>query len=445
MSVVARRPFISIVPTRRLALAVAVLGVLWLLPDPWEWRGFGIGLVLLVGALVVDVMLLPGRADVAVERRLPPSVGIGDPVEGEYALVSRWGRRVEAELFDSFPPAVTGGVGAASARLARGGEATIPFTARGMVRGRFALGPVAVRARGALGLVARRSVHELDDAVLVTPSIAGVRRFRLLALQDRLQAVGVRALRRRGEGRAFAGLREYTLGDDPRHIDWKATAKRGKVITREFTIEQSQTVITLVDAGRSMTQLAGAFPRFEHALSSALILTDVATTAGDLVGTLVFDDEVRAYVPPQRGGAALRAVRDALIPVTATLAEPDYATAFRVLATRQRKRALIVFFTDVMDVRASRSLVAQLARGAQRHLVVVVALRNDALFAAAEPHAERAPALYESAVAEELIAAREEVLERMRRVGVTVLDVSPSAMTAAVVNRYLEIKGRGAL
>lgn len=445
MSAISRRPWIAIVPTRRLALVVALLALLWLLPDPWEWRGMGIGAVLLAGALLADAILLPGRADVVVERRLPPSVGIGDPVEGEYVMASRWGRTVEAELFDNFPPAVAGGIGTASARLPRGGEAEIPFGARGMVRGRFALGPVAVRVRGALGLLARRSVHELDDAVLVTPSVAGVRRFRLLALQDRLQAVGVRALRRRGEGRAFAGLREYAVGDDPRYIDWKATGKRGKLITREFTIEQSQTVMTLVDAGRSMTQLAGAYPRFEHALSSALILTDVAATAGDLVGTLVFDDEVRAYVPPQRGGAALRAVREALIPVTATLAEPDYATAFRVLATRQRKRALIVFFTDVIDVRASRSLVAQLARGTARHLVVVVALRNDALFAAAEPHSDRAPALYESAVAEELIAAREEVLERMRRVGVTVLDVSPSAMTAAVVNRYLEIKGRGAL
>lgn len=445
MSVVARRPLIAIVPTRRLAVVVAVLAVTWLLPSPWDWRAFGIGTLLLVGALVADLMLLPARTDVQVERRLPPQIGIGDDVEGEYVIWSRWGRSIECELFDLFPPAVHGGIGSASVRLAPGGEAPVPFSARGMVRGRFALGPVAVRARGAVGLVARRAVHRLDDSVLVTPSIAGVRRFRLLALQDRLQAVGVRALRRRGEGRAFAGLREYAVGDDPRHIDWKATAKRGKVITREFTIEQSQTVITLVDAGRSMTQLAGEFPRFEHALSSALILTDVAATAGDLVGTLVFDDEVRAFVPPQRGAAALRAVRDALIPVTATLAEPDYATAFRVLATRQRKRALIVFFTDVIDVRASRALVAQLARGAMRHLVLVVALRNDALFAAAEPHDEREKTLYESAVAEELIAAREEVLERMRRVGVTVIDVSPTQMTAAVVNRYLEIKGRGAL
>jgi uncharacterized protein (DUF58 family) len=296
-----------------------------------------------------------------------------------------------------------------------------------------------------VGLVGRRVRWQPNDTILVTPSIAGVRRFRLLALQHRLYEAGIRALRQRGEGRSFANLREYALGDDPRHIDWKATARRAKIITREFTIEQSQTVFCLIDAGRSMTQLAGQFTRFEHALSAALVLTDVAATSGDRVGVLVFDDEVRAFVPAQRGRAALRAVRSALVPVQATLTEPDYASAFRFLAARQRRRALIVFFTDVIEARASRALIAHVTRSAARHLVVVVALRNDAIYHAAVPAARGAEALYESAAAEELIWSRAEALDRMRGAGVSVLDVSPEEMAAAVVNRYLEIKSRGAL
>jgi uncharacterized protein (DUF58 family) len=200
----------------------------------------------------------------------------------------------------------------------------------------------------------------------------------------------------------------------------------------------------MIDAGRSMTQLAGQFSRFEHALSAALVLTDTAATSGDHVGALVFDDEVRAFVPAQRGRAALKAVRDALIPVEATMAEPDYASAFRLLAARQRKRALIVFFTDVMDVRSSRALLAQLSRGTVRHLVLIVALRNDELVASAKVRGGRL-APYTAAASEELLSARSDALERMRRLGAIVLDVSPTAMTAAVVNRYLEIKARGTL
>jgi uncharacterized protein (DUF58 family) len=312
-----------------------------------------------------------------------------------------------------------------------------------MRRGTVSLGDVALRLTGQLGLLARIVRVRLGGEAVVVPSLANVRRFRLMALQHRLRDVGIRVLRRRGEGRSFAGLREYVPGDDPRNIDWKATARHRRVMAREFTIERSQTVIALVDCGRAMTQMAGEFARIEHVLSAAMLLTDVATVSGDQVGALAFDEIIRAYVPAQRGRAALGAVRDALSAVGASMSEPDYASAFRMLALRQRRRALIVFFTDVMDARASRTLIAYLGRAAARHVVVVVAIRNDELLAATRPSASTPLAIYTSAAAEELVQERDEALVRMRRAGVAVLDVSATQMATAVVNRYLEIKARG--
>jgi uncharacterized protein (DUF58 family) len=211
-------------------------------------------------------------------------------------------------------------------------------------------------------------------------------------------------------------------------------------------VEQGQTVMIAIDAGRMMTQLSEGVPRFEYALSSAMLLADVAAQSRDNVGVLLFDDEIRAFVPATRGKQALERIRQALIPAAASMAEPDYATAFRLLSERHRKRSLIVLFTDVIDPRASRALIAHTARSASRHILLVVALRNDHLIDTAVPDArESAAELFESAAAEELVAAREEALLRMRRAGVQVLDVSPAAMTPAVINRYLEIKARGSL
>jgi uncharacterized protein (DUF58 family) len=261
-----------------------------------------------------------------------------------------------------------------------------------------------------------------------------------------LRDAGVRVVRRRGEGTNFAGLREYAVGDDPRRIDWKATARRGKVISREYTVEQGQTIMIAIDAGRMMTQLAGELPRFEHALSSALVLTDVALHSRDQVGLIVFDDEVRTFVQPARGTAALEGIRNSLVAARATMVEPDYAMAFRTIEARHRKRSLIVLFTDVIDSRSSQAIVAYTARSAIRHLPLVVALRNDQLAGAAEPRdVESSSHLYESAAAEELVSAREAALLRMRRAGVSVLDISPRLMTAAVINRYLELKARSSL
>ncbi len=433
-------------PSRRLALLAAATAPLWLMPGrAGVYAGAGAAVLVLLAA-AIDFLLLPARASFRVERDAPAAVGIGDTVHGRYLLSNSGSRGVHFELRDDMPALVRGGAGHTRTLVAPNGQCDVPFTLTGESRGEARLGEVGVRTGTGAGLVVARYRISLDDTIRVIPSITGVRRYRLLAMQNRLDAAGVRVLRRKGEGQAFASLREYVRGDDPRHIDWKATSKRAKLITREFTVERSQTVVTLIDAGRGMTQRSGTYARFEHALSSALILTDIAANSGDRVGTVVFDDEVRAFVPPLSGRAALHAVRDALVPVVATTAEPDYASAFRFFAAHQRKRALVVFFTDVIDVRSSQALLAHVTRSAARHLVLVVALRNDALFDAARPRSEGTSALlYASASAEEVIQAREAVLERMRRAGVVVLDVSPTAMTASVVNRYLELKARGAL
>ncbi|MDQ2665221.1 MAG: DUF58 domain-containing protein [Gemmatimonadota bacterium] len=434
-------------PSTRLSILLACAAPLWLL-SAWPAGTVLASIVLLaiLAAVVADVASLPSSDDVAVRRSLDESVGVGDVVVGSYTVLSRWGRALYVTPYDMLPAArLTTRGPYEEAVLPPNGEVRYEIHATGVTRGLAPLGDVALRVRTALGLVSRTLKYPHTDEILVAPSLAGVKRFRWLAVHHRLATVGVRDVRRRGEGRSFARLRDYVSGDDPRHIDWKATAKRGRPITREFTTEQAQTVFILVDAGRSMTQLAGRFPRFEYALSTTLLLADVAITAGDRIGALVFDDQLRALVPAQRGATALQALRTALVPVQASFVEPDYAAAFRALAQRQRKRALIVLVTDVIDARAAHALLANLTRGASRHLALVVALRNEALVTAAAVTGTRPSQLYASGAAEELVTERLTALQRMRDAGVVVLDVAPDAMAAAVVNQYLELKSRGAL
>ena len=271
------------------------------------------------------------------------------------------------------------------------------------------------------------------------------RRYRLLAMQHRLSDAGIRALKQRGEGTSVAGLRDYVPGDDPRLLDWKASARHSRLITRELSIERSQTVISLIDCGRAMTQSAGRFSRFEHVLSSSLLMADVAVTSGDRVGLIAFDDRIRAVMAPSRGTGALALVRSTLSGLDASLTEPDYASAFRTLATRQRRRALVVFFTDVIDVRVAKQFAAYAGRAARRHAMIIVAIQNEALLEATRTNASGSLALYRRAAAEELVREREEALARMRQAGVTVLDVAPDRMATAVVNRYLELKAKGSI
>ncbi len=441
----ARRPFWAVYPTGRFAAIVFVTGALWLVPGRVGSILSLAAAAVVVAMVVFDYLRIPHARHLRVERAAPGSVGLGDPAELTYVIRSDWPWPVRLQLYDAYPPGISAELQDAELAIDGVTEVSLAVPMTGRARGRHSLGDIALRVTTQRGLLARFIRQATTNDVVVVPSLANVRRFRLLAMQHRLSEAGVRALKQRGEGSAFAGLRDYVPGDDPRMLDWKATARHGRLIAREQTVERSQVVIPLIDCGRAMTQLAGTFTRFEHVLSSALLLSDVASTGGDRVGLIAFDDQIRAFVPPQRSANALRALRTTMSGLDATLTEPDYASAFRLLATRQRRRALVVFFTDVIDERAARQFVAYAGRAAMRHVVVVVAIQNEALLDAARPTSSGSLALFRSAAAEELVRERDEALARMRHAGITVLDVPPSRMAAAVVNRYLEIKSRGLL
>ncbi len=441
--------FRRVLPTRRLGTLIAAASALWL----FSWFAAGAALAALATVLIgvaalIDSLSLPRVDDVAVHRDLPEATGLGDETAATYQVTTTALREVRFTLHDLPPRDVRIDLFDANRPrpVAQNEPAIIRATVVGLRRGVHRLRPVALRVLGRRQLVQRTLRYDDGVSIRVAPSLSAVRRYRLLALQRRLRELGVRNIRRRGEGTTFNNLREYVIGDDPRHVDWKASARRNRLIVREFTVEQGQTIVLAVDAGRLMTQLSGTFSRFEHALASATVLADVAVHSRDQVGLIVFDDRIRVFVPPMRGAAALTSIREALVGVQPTMTEPDYAAAFRTLAARHRRRSLIVLFTDVLDPRASRSVIALSASAAARHLPLVVALRNDQLVSAAVPTGEQSSReLYVTAAAEELLLAREDALTRMRRAGVSVVDVAPAEMTAAVVNRYLEIKARSSL
>ncbi|MGK7311887.1 MAG: DUF58 domain-containing protein [Candidatus Longimicrobiales bacterium M2_2A_002] len=402
--------------------------------------------VLLATALL-DAWIAPRPV---VDRELPAQLSLGATGIARLTvrLIARvaapWGDTIRVRITDDLPEAVDR-LGDDAAELPAPGDeaAGWSYRFRPWERGVHVFGDIHVRVRGPLGLAWRQ--HRLGgrDPVLVLPGLAELRRHRLLGLKERLRRAGVRNVRLRGEGHAFESLREYVRGDDPRTIDWKATAHRGALIVREYEAERSQSVVIALDAGRMMSERIGDRERLDHAMSSALLLADVARLHGDRVGFFAFADEVLEQLPPRR--LAVDRLADAMARVPTRTVEPNYPLAFNTLRSSLNRRALVVMFTDVIDPTASHALIAQLSRSARRHLVLAVALRNPALETSAARPVDDAADAYRRAAAEEMLEARSVALGQMRRAGIQVADVTPADMVTAVINRYLELKYRGRL
>ncbi|HEV2149685.1 MAG TPA: DUF58 domain-containing protein, partial [Longimicrobiaceae bacterium] len=322
-------------------------------------------------------------------------------------------------------------------------DAVATYRVRAAERGDGAYGDLHLRVAGPLGLVWVQRRERRADPLRVQPGVMEVRRHRLLGLRHRLRDAGIRSVRQRGEGGSFESLRDYVRGDDPRTLDWKASARRGTLTVRQYEAERRQNVLLAIDAGRLMTQRIGGRERIDHALSAALLLADVAGSHGDRVGLLVFADRVEQYLPPSQ--LSLARLADALGSVQARMVEPNYPAAFTYLASQLRRRSLLVIFTDVIDAEASGALVSHLIRSASRHLPLAVAIRNPELEAAAVAPVEDEPAVFRRAAAEELLQARAAALAAMQRAGVLVADTRPEDSVTAAVNRYLEVKRRALL
>ncbi|MFL5383532.1 MAG: DUF58 domain-containing protein [Longimicrobiaceae bacterium] len=426
-------------PSRRFLYLLGAASLLFLLSG---WAAAVVDLVLLLG-FVADALWAP-VVTLGIERRAPPRISLGATARDALVLENRGKLTARVRVTDDLPEIlVREGADVLEAVIPPGREERVEWRVRADRRGDAEYGDVHVRVLGPLGLAWRQRRAYRADPLRVLPGVLEVRRYRLLGLHNRLREAGFRAVRQRGEGGSFESLREYVRGDDPRIIDWKATARRSKLIVRQYEAERRQNVVLLIDAGRLMTEKVGDRERIDYALTAALLLADVASVHGDLVGLLVFADRVQQYIPPSRN--SISTLAEALGAVHARIAEPNYPAAFTYLARQLRRRSLLVAFTDIIDAQASSALVAHLGKAASRHLPIVVALRNPDLEATAQLAAKTPADVYRRAAAEELLQARAAALAQMQRSGVLVADSRPTDAVPDVVNRYLDVKRRGLL
>ena len=424
-------------PSRRLLALLAVAALLYPLSVA---AALALDGALLLAALA-DWWLTGGRRRLLVERRAPARLAQGAATTFELRLTNPGRFPVRAVLTDDLPPELARETDVFRVRVPGRDRAVVSYGIMPEGRGELRLGDVHARILGPLGLAWRELRERRSDPLRVHPGLEELRRQRLLGLRRRLREAGLRNIRQLGEGRSFESMREYVQGDDPRAIDWKATARHAKVMVRQYEVERSQNIVLAIDAGRLMTERIEDRSRLDHALSAALVLADVAGIFGDRVGLLVFADGVQQFMAPAR--ATLARLADALAAVRARPAESNYPAAFAFLRRQLGRRALIVVFTDVVDARASAALVGQLSRSARRHATLAVALRNPELLARADQAAANDADAYRRAAAEELLQARGLALATMRRAGVLVADVSPGTAIADVVNQYLDAKYRG--
>lgn len=319
------------------------------------------------------------------------------------------------------------------------------YRVRPIRRGDYLFGDINLRWQGPLGLIVRQGRAAAAGPVKVYPNLLEARRYNLMLRRSRLQELGLRPSRTFGEGTEFERLREYLPDDDFRRINWKATARRHRPITTQYQTERSQNVIAVLDVGRMMQSPVADIAKLDYAVNAVLLLAYVASGRGDRVGLMTFADEVTRFLSPRQGRGQFYRMLETLYAVKPQPFEPDYRRALDYLALKQRKRALVVLFTDLGGGLSSEALVRHISVLARRSLPLVVTISDPDVHSAAGQRPHDSFSAYQRAAAEGLLEERQLALDRLRKQGVPTLDVPASQLSIAVINRYMEFKARALL
>ena len=409
--------------------------------EQWVWVIAGLASALGLLALI-DLATLPRRRSLTVERQAGRIASLRKPHPVVLTVLNQSRRTLDVAVRDGLPHELNPKPAEFALTLGPVSRTALHYELRAGRRGAFNLETVYVRVRSRLGLWDRFVSYPAASTLHVYPDMKQLGQYALLARTNRLSLLGVRQTRRVGQDNEFERLRDYTIDDNYKRLDWRATARRLKLTVRDYQSSQSQRLVFLVDCGRMMTNEAAGLSLLDHGLNAMLMLSYVALRQGDSVGMITFSDEIHTYIPPRSGMNQMNRLLHASFDRFPRLVESRYDEAFHYLASHCRRRSLVVLLTNVIDEVNANQVERYLSNLVGRHLPLGVLLRDHRLFEAVEPEHPDEEQIWLAAAAADILAWRHQVISDMERKGVLALDVFPESMTAPLVNRYLEVKAR---
>jgi uncharacterized protein (DUF58 family) len=404
----------------------------------WQIGGF---LLLLIGS--IDAWRIWRVPTLTIQRQLASSLPVGIWSEVILRLHNLTTIPYKLEIFDDFPTTCD----------IQGQPQVLTLPPSSVVETRYRLCPqqrgdshfagIHLLLHSPWRLWKHYRYLPLPTTTRIYPNFAAITKYTILAAENRLGQLGIRKLQRRGEGLEFHQLREYRAGDTLRQIDWNATSRYRKLISKEYQEERDQQLIFLIDCGRRMLAQDDALSHFDHTLNATLLLAYVALRQGDALGLMTFSGEHR-WLAPRKGMNTINLVLNTLYDLQPSQHTSDYLTAAHQLMHYYTKRALIVILTNLRD-EDNDELLPALKLLRSKHLVLLASLQERILHDVLERPIHRFEDALRHAATLHYLQLRRQAHDFLKEPGIIYLDAEPMQLPIQIVNRYLEIKQSGIL
>lgn len=402
-----------------------------------------IGLALFFGAALIDGWLLfRVKEGIDAARTLPERFSNGDENQIGIRVHNRYVFTVGISIINEMPVQLQARDQAFHRTLPSGTAQELSITVRPVKRGQYHFGKLLVFVRTPLGLLSKRYRFGPDAMVPVYPSFLQMRGFELMAASNRLHEIGVKRIRRLGHTMEFERIREYVTGDDPRTVNWRATARRNQLMVNQYQDERAQPVYCLLDMGRVMRMPFNGLTLLDYSINASLVLANIALKKQDRVGLLTFSHEPGAFLPAEKRPRQLGLLLEQLYALRTDFKETDFERLYSTVRRQVKQRSLLLLFTNFESKAALMRQMPYLRALNKMHLLIVIFFENTELDELRGLKPVDIESVYVRTIAEQFAFEKQEVIMELQRHGIQTIYSRPENLSVDTLNKYLELKAR---
>lgn len=402
-------------------------------------------LLLLLLAVVLDAVLLYSKNGITAERKLANRLSMGDDNKIELVIKNNYGFKTGMTIIDEIPVQFQVRDWKVNLLLHAGEEKTHLYLLKPLTRGEYVFNNINLFVNGVLGLVQRRYVFKEQQVAKVYPSYMQMRKYQLLGVSNKLQEAGVRRMRRLGHSMEFEQIKEYVPGDDYRTINWKATGRKGDLMVNNFTDERSQQVYCVINKGRVMKMPFDGLSLLDYAINASLVLSSTALTRQDRAGLITFGETLDAFVVADKKTTQMNLLLETLYKQETRFLEADFEKLYATIRHRITNRSLLVLFTNFESLESLQREMPALKKMAHYHLLVVVFFENTELRKVIDNKAGNMEDIYIKTIAEKFSFEKKLMVKELQQNGILSILTTPQNLTVNTLNKYIDLKTRGAI
>jgi len=420
-------------------VVVFVVGFFW----PLGYAIAKIALLAVLVALVAEFFLLFRKdKNIFARRELPERLSNGDQNEIKIFIENYYRFPIRVNVIDEIPFQFQVRDFSYSATIPINGNYVIDYKLRPVKRGSYSFGGLNIYVSSPIGFIRRRFIFDQAAAVPVYPSFIQMQKYELLAITDKLKEGGIKKLRKIGHSTEFENIREYVHGDDPRTINWRATARKADLMVNHYIDEKSQQVYCIIDKGRTMQMPFMGLSLLDYAINASLVLSNIALKKEDKAGLITFSDKIGSVLKAEKKRSQLYSILEILYNQRTKYQESDFEKLYASIRHNLHQRALLVLFSNFGSVSALYRQMPYLRKIARNHLLVVVFFEDTELDKILESQPADTEQVFIKTIAEQFMFEKKQMVKELEAVGIHAILTPPANLTVNVINKYLELKSR---